>query len=175
MSWLAINLLVVAALILGGRMVLRSFFRKLARDVKNDPEYQAQIARLHESHAAEDSVREEASWLGSTGLPEDVERELPKYLRREFGELLLDADSLKARDLAYVGRFAEEGNHFHYWRIPRRGDEESFAYVVLGADGSICAGWGDREPPVSRAAIQPCVQRTPGTSYVSINHRDPAV
>ncbi|HEY5995097.1 MAG TPA: hypothetical protein VIU46_10925, partial [Gallionellaceae bacterium] len=43
-----------------------------------------------------EKVREVADWFGTTGLDEETERELPRYLRREFGESLFDEGALKA-------------------------------------------------------------------------------
>ena len=100
MSWL-FDLLAafgIGLIMLIAALVLVIFW--LHNKVRNDPEYKAKIARLHRSYAEEETVIEAAPWFGTTGLDEEVERELPKYLRREFGELLLDDDSLKARDLA---------------------------------------------------------------------------
>jgi hypothetical protein len=121
------------------------------RQAKEDPEYQAQIAKLHASYEAERTVREEAPWLGTTGLDDEVERELPKYLRREFGELLLEADSLKAVDLVYVGKFSEPDGLVHYWKIPSRSSkEDTFAYVLIGPGEEVYTAWGDRSPPLLR-------------------------
>jgi hypothetical protein len=152
MSWFGITLLAVAAMLLVGLLSLIAFLRYAAQQVKDDPEYKAQIAHLHASYAAEETVREDAPWFGTTGLPEDIERDLPKYLRREFGELLLDEGSLAAKDLTYVGRFSEEGSWVHYWRIPARDGEESYAYVEIEPDGTPYTAWGDREPPASGRA-----------------------
>lgn len=152
MSWLGTTLLVIAVVLLGGLLALAAFLRSVVRQVKDDPEYKAQIALLHASYAAEATVREEAPWFGTTGLSEDIERELPKYLRREFGELLLEEESLRAKDLTYVGSFSEQVGLVHYWRIPPRGGSQSFAYVEISSDGTTFTGWGDRNPPTSIAA-----------------------
>lgn len=96
---------------------------------------------------ADEAVQEEASWFGSTGLDEETERELPRYLRREFGERLSDEGALKADDLDYLGAFDEDGLRVHYWLVPSRSDERHFAYVEVTPDGETCTGWGDRAPP----------------------------
>ena len=147
MSWLFDILAAfgIGLIMLIAALVLVIFW--LHNKVRNDPEYKAKIARLHRSYAEEETVIEAAPWFGTTGLDEEVERELPKYLRREFGELLLDDDSLKARDLEYVGRFDEADGVVHYWRIPSRDGEQSFAYVEVTPEGSVCTSWGGREPP----------------------------
>lgn len=147
MSWMVIVPLVLFLILLAAGFGLRRFTKSIAQEVRDDPEYQAEIARLHESYEKERTVREEAPWFGTTGLDDEVERELPKYLRREFGELLLDNDSLKAADLVYVGKFKEEDSVIHYWRIPPRNGEVSFACVEVGAQGELFTDWGGREPP----------------------------
>lgn len=98
--------------------------------------------------AVEDAALESASWFGRTGLPEADERELPRYLRREFGELLDVPGALQAADLVYLGRFADGAGSVHFWRIPRRdGETDYYAYIEVAADGeTACFGWGDRSP-----------------------------
>lgn len=95
----------------------------------------------------EETTTENADWIGTTGLDEDTERELPRYLRREFGESLFDEGSLKATDLRYVGVFAEDGQQVHYWHVPYKDNDQIFAYVEVAPTGDICTGWGNREPP----------------------------
>ena len=93
------------------------------------------------------SILEPADWMGKTGLPEEIERELPRYLRRELGEMLLEEGSLKAADLVYLGECIENGNRVHYWHMPY-GKEGAYAYVDVGPDSIECMGWGGgREPP----------------------------
>ena len=121
----------------------------LTYKVRSDPEYREQMARSRASQEAEQTVVEQAPWFGTTGLDDELERELPKYLRREFGERLLDDDALKAGDLAYIGRFDEAEGVVHYWRIPSRDGEPCFAYIEISADGGSSTGWGNREPPGS--------------------------
>ena len=99
----------------------------------------------------EDATTEDAHWIGTTGLDEDTERELPRYLRREFGESLFDKGSLKAADLRYVGVFAEDGQQVHYWHVPYKGNDQMFAYVEVAPTGDTCIGWGNREPPAFSA------------------------
>lgn len=124
------------------RLILRGTLGVL----KLHPAYKSQMERFARSDAAEGSVVEVAEWFGTTGLSGDVERELPKYLRREFGELLIDEDSLKASDLKYLGAFEEEGARVHYWSLPSTGGEPTYAYIEVTAS-AICTGWGNREPP----------------------------
>ena len=104
---------------------------------------------LRLSRGADGSANEKADWFGTTGLSEDVERELPRYLRREFGEKFRDSSSLKAADLTYVGRFQEQDFPVHYWKVPYRDRQDVFAYVQEWPSGQTCTGWGDRQPPVS--------------------------
>src|SRR3989344_1064334 len=60
------------------------------------PEYKKAVEDRLALMKKEGEVREEAEWIGKTGLSEELERELPRYLRREFGQSLFDADSIKA-------------------------------------------------------------------------------
>ena len=105
--------------------------------------YEAELKRIEAEH----QVIEEAPWFGKTGLDEDTERHLPRYLRLEFGESLFDQDSLKAADLTYIGAFpGDNGSTVHFWKIPY-GDEDVYARVV---DHPINAGfmdWGIETPP----------------------------
>lgn len=102
--------------------------------------------------AVEYQAPEVADWFGTTGLDDDIERELPRYLRREFGEFIDEPDALKAADLDYLGAFDEPPGRVHYWRIPARSGESSYAYVEIGADGVCCTGWGGREPGSGEAS-----------------------
>jgi len=107
---------------------------------------------------AEDEMQEEAPWFGTTGLDEETEREVPRYLRLEYGEFILDEDSLKARDLTYLGRFQltakelEEGDFasdtvaVHFWRYPASGSEPAYAYVEEWDNGDTCIGMGSYFP-----------------------------
>ncbi len=109
-------------------------------------------AREHTAKVeAEQKAIEAADWIGTTGLDEATERELPRYLRRERGESLFDEGSLKAGDLSYVGAFPEDAGRVHYWRVPGDGETSIFAYVTAAPDGGWSMGWGDREPPALAA------------------------
>jgi hypothetical protein len=109
--------------------------------------------RRHLLRAKERIAVEEADWIGRTGLAEDVERELPRYLRRERNETLFDEDALKAADLRYLGRAPEGGGTTHYWYVPQ-GREEVYAFVDVAADGSTAMGWGGaRQPPEPMRAV----------------------
>lgn len=88
-----------------------------------------------------------ADWIGTTGLDEGTERELPRYLRRELGEFLDDPQGLKAADLHYLGIHRDERGAAHFWRMPARGNETSFAYIEIDDSGNPSSyGWGDRQP-----------------------------
>lgn len=113
----------------------------------NGPEFKKRVqARLAEMKK-EESIREEASWFGKTGLPEDAESELPRHLRREFGQLLSQPGSLKAQDLVYLGEFVQGAETIRFWRINHGAPEPKFAYVVSGPSDHQVTGWGDRVPP----------------------------
>lgn len=109
---------------------------------------------LKESHQAiqdDYKIKETADWFGKTGLDEETERELPHYLRREFGERLsTDPNALKANHLRYLGVFDEGGHTVHYWAIPSKNDQEApyFAYVDIDLQNNQSSmGWGDKAPP----------------------------
>ncbi len=93
------------------------------------------------------NIKEVAEWFGKTGLGEEIERELPHYLRRELGESLFNTGSLKASDLVYIGSFkVMSGGEDHFWRFPWK-DDEFYAKVEVGIDGSTIIGWGSEKPP----------------------------
>lgn len=110
------------------------------------------------SQAAEDKVIEAAEWFGTTGLSEEIERSLPRYLRLEFGESLLDEYALQARDLVYLGllemteselragNFPEETCRVHFWFVPTGNITPTYAYVEEAKDGTICFGLGQYFP-----------------------------
>lgn len=148
----AIVFAVFAFLLIAAVVAVRVFLHR----IRNSPEFKAEMARHTASRAAEETLVEEADWFGATGLPEADERELPRYLRREFGELIEDEGALQARDLRYVGRFAQDDGEAHYWRIPRRGsDEPTYACITVDSDGSTCLSWGNDEPPRGREPLPP--------------------
>lgn len=95
----------------------------------------------------DEQTREEALWFGKTGLPDDEERELPRYLRREYGQTLSQPNSLKASDLTYLGVFQEGIETVHYWRINDGEKEPHFAYIVIAPKEREVIGWGDRKAP----------------------------
>lgn len=110
------------------------------------PEYEEALVNECARMQAENAVVEVAEWFGTTGLPDDVERGVSQYLRREFGESLNNPDGLKAEDLKYVSAFDEADGRVFYWRIPY-GNEEVYAFVVVGEEYTF-TGWGDRKPPL---------------------------
>jgi hypothetical protein len=104
---------------------------------------------------ADKHLVEVASWFGKTGLSEEDERELPRYLRREFGEVGTD-DGLKAADLTYLGIQTDDQGRAHFWSIPRSEGEEAYAYAYIDIDDEghpLCYGWGGREPVHLRPAL----------------------
>ena len=111
------------------------------------------------SQQAENETIEQADWIGATGLGEDTERELPRYLRLEYGESILDDDSLKAAELTYLGafeptkadikqQFSEGTTLVHCWTIPS--ENEMYAYVEIFRDGETCMGMGGYLPEAAR-------------------------
>lgn len=112
----------------------------------------------------DDKITEQADWIGRTGLGEEIERELPRYLRQEFGKSMQDDDALTAADLTYLGAFAvsevdlqEEFSEYttlvHCWIIP--GDSELYAYAELFQDGRVYLGIGGYLPEAAQGKSQP--------------------
>ncbi len=84
---------------------------------------------------------EEAEWIGKTGLPEEVEREVPAYIRMEQGEYYIDEESTHARELIYLGKFSPIDSEFakirpitHIWHISNH--HNCYAVVDLDSSGS---------------------------------------
>jgi hypothetical protein len=115
-------------------------------DVNNEDFKKATQDRL-ERMRQEESVIEAAPWFGKTGLSDETERELPRYIRRELGQLLSDPRALTAADLEYVGVFSDGVATIHYWRMPSESPQESYAYVEVNEKGDSSLGWGDKRPP----------------------------
>ena len=111
-------------------------------------EYRDKMEQLNN----EAKVNEEAPWLGTTGLTDEQERSLPRYVRMELGQSLADANALHARDLDYVGRFVEPDGTVYYWRLPAKAAANAtapqYAYMRQGPDGVFYTDWGSRVPPL---------------------------
>ena len=120
------------------------------------PEFRREYRTKQEQVQNEAKVQEAAPWLGHTGLTDEQERALPRYVRAELGQSLQDANPVKAQDLEFVGHFDEADGTVYYWRIPDKanahGDTHkgpAYAYVRKGADGVFYTDWGNRTPPQS--------------------------
>ncbi|WP_162932202.1 hypothetical protein [Solimonas sp. K1W22B-7] len=135
-------------------VLLRPLFALMVRT----PAYKKALQARIELVKQEEATLEDAEWFGTTGLHEEIEWELPRYLRRELGQSLFDEGSLKANDLKYVGVFLEQGIasplKVHYWRMPYQDDEPVYAYVDVSPDGETCTGWGNQSPPASTETQQ---------------------
>lgn len=140
-------LLLLLVVVFGAWLLGRWWMRRSLRQILQSPEFQQLQAARQRMRELEGRIREEADWFGQTGLPEDLERELPRYLRREFGETLLDPQGLRANDLRYCGMQVEADGHVHYWEVPQRAADLTWAYVIVQADGLQVLGWGNRTPP----------------------------
>lgn len=111
--------------------------------------FRSMLKKSYAEVAKEYTTLETADWFGTTGLDEETERELSRYLRREFGERLSESSSLKAADLVYLGVFQEGDTQVHYWRVPNKDTTNTpyFAHIIVSSDGSTYTGWGDKSPP----------------------------
>ena len=106
------------------------------------PEAQAIKRDYIEMREREAAVLEEADWIGQTGLPEEIERAFPQYLRIEFGEFLSD-DGLRAAELEYLGRYSESDGIYHFWKVPSSKESELYGYI---RERDFLMDWGGREP-----------------------------
>ena len=95
----------------------------------------------------EQAYMEVADWFGNTGLPEQVERSLPRHLRQQLGQFVGDHSALKASDLKYLGARIDEQNEVHYWELSARHMSEKFAYLFIDKNGSIQISIGDQPMP----------------------------
>lgn len=119
------------------------------------PEFRREYRTKQEQLQNEASVQESAAWLGTTGLTDEQERKLPRYVRMELGQSLQDSNAVQARDLDYIGHFVEPDGTVYYWRIPDRanahGDTHTgpaYAYIRKDTDGVFYTDWGNRTPPL---------------------------
>ena len=142
------------AYVIGGlALVLAYFAWRIMRVFKGA--YDEASAEVDRRWEADRNLVEEAPWIGMTGLSEEDERELPRYLRREFGEVGAE-DGLRAADLIYLGVQTDSEGRAHFWRIPKREGEDAYAYayIDINAEGyAQCYGWGGREPPSLQPAL----------------------
>lgn len=121
------------------------FLTASLKEFLNSPAYQQALEQSIAQMQEEEEVIEVALWFGVTGLSDHIERELPRYLRREFGQSVFEPKALKAEDLIYLGVFDGDNSQNHFWRIATE-QEEVYAYVSVGPEYTLM-GWGDRAPP----------------------------
>ncbi|MCA9233104.1 MAG: hypothetical protein KDA57_20830 [Planctomycetales bacterium] len=57
---------------------------KEVRSISSDEEFQRELQAEMELWERDHAEREVASWFGKTGLAEEVERSVPRYIRREI-------------------------------------------------------------------------------------------
>ena len=117
--------------------------------------YAEASAKVGRRWEADRYLVEIAPWFGRTGLSDEDERELPRYLRREFGEVGAE-DGMKAADLRYLGVQTDDRGPAHFWAIPKKDGEEDYAYAYIDIDDDghpLCYGWGDREPVRKQPAL----------------------
>jgi hypothetical protein len=100
-----------------------------------------------ELYLREKRVVEEAPWFGKTGLGPTVEREVPRYVRHELGQVIFDKDSLKAADLEYRGAYVEHGNHVYTWQFKPTGTtHKRYAYVRVSHTGEVAMSVSSKAP-----------------------------
>lgn len=113
----------------------------------NSPEFKARL----EQAEREKKVIEKAPWMGKTGLSAETEREMPRFVRHQLGQIIFDKGALKASDLDYLGAYLEEGNTVHYWRM-KTGE---YVFVSVSGAGDVLMGMGYKEPSGPRKQSKP--------------------
>lgn len=105
---------------------------------------------------AEEHISETADWFGLTGLTDKEERALPRYVRYEYGDLLVDEDGLKAHDLTFLGQYplnselfkllhldtANQPDHIYIWHYY----DDHYAYAYYNSDQNLEYEIGNRCP-----------------------------
>ncbi len=106
---------------------------------------------------AENVINEAADWFGKTGLPESVERNISRFLREQYGEYILDEDSIRANHLTYLGEFILDDKLFlalelvyakknpqtiHAWKYT----DHHYAFVYKDPSGSYQFDFGSFFP-----------------------------
>ncbi len=105
---------------------------------------------------AEDHILEKADWLGKTGLSDLEEQMLPKYVRYEYGDLLVDEDGLKAHDLTFLGCYSlnpklikslkldtsSQPEYIYIWHYY----DDHYAYAYYDSDGALEYEIGNQYP-----------------------------
>lgn len=105
------------------------------------------VKAREELYAREKKVVEEAPWFGKTGLGPTVEREVPRYVRHELGQVIFDKDALQAADLEYRGAYAEHGNHVYSWQFKVAGSaHKRYAYVKVSHTGEVVMNVSSKPP-----------------------------
>lgn len=105
---------------------------------------------------AEGHIREAADWFGQTGLSDEEERLLPKYVRYEYGDLLVDEDGLKAHDLTYLGNYPLNAQLIKLLQLETKSQpkeiyiwhyyDDHFAYAYRNDDGTLAYDIGNHCP-----------------------------
>lgn len=113
---------------------------------------EAQRSKAREElYAREKRVVEEASWFGKTGLGPTVERELPRFVRHELGQVIFDKDSLKAEDLQFAGAFTEHGKHVYFWQFKMAGSVRvRYAVIRVSHTGGVVMSVSNKSPKAEK-------------------------
>jgi hypothetical protein len=94
----------------------------------------------------EKKIVETAPWFGKTGLGDSIERNLPRYVRHELGQVIFDSDSVKAADMEYLGKFTEGNKTVRYWKIRKGMGDVQYAFVSVLQQGGVLMGIGYKKP-----------------------------
>ncbi len=87
-----------------------------------------------ESQRLEELMEDSAPWMGKTGLPNTLEHQLLRYLRLELGELLVDEDATRAKDLVFLGRYHRYNatfqvyDYYYIWQATNH--EKLYGFII---------------------------------------------
>lgn len=97
-------------------------------------------ARLRKAKADEKSRRRANPVKYPVELPGNIKTEIARYLRLEYGESARDKDSLKARDLKFVGEFVIDGVPTQFWQYPTSNPKKPNWATVERFEDTYCLG-----------------------------------
>lgn len=97
-------------------------------------------AQLREWKTKERSRRRSNPVKHPAELPGNIKTEIARYLRLEYGESAHDKNSVKARDLKFVGEFIIDGVPTQFWEYPTSNPKKPNFATVERFDGSYCLG-----------------------------------
>lgn len=112
-----------------------------------------------ESQRLEDLMEDSAPWMGKTGLSTTLERQLLRYLRLELGELLVDEDATRAKDLVFLGRYHRYNatlkvyDYYYIWQATNHKNLYGFIIDEHDTQGQrfTCISMGNKIKPILKS------------------------